>query len=95
MEGGTAEQWIQEGKNAFNWTRLSCHRFRNNAARLQLHALAYNLGNLLRTLVLTPDRRLLCRNDLGIGGVWRRLARLIHAGPCEALAGVAQAIDVA
>ena len=21
---GTAEQWIKEGKNAINWTRLSC-----------------------------------------------------------------------
>ncbi len=49
---GTAEQYIKEGKNAINWTRLSCHNFRNNAVRLQLHALAYNLGNLLRTLAL-------------------------------------------
>ena len=49
---GTAEQWIREGKNAIKWTRLSCHRFRDNAVRLQLHALAYNLGNFLRTLAL-------------------------------------------
>ena len=49
---GTAEQWIKEGKNAINWTRLSCHGFRNNEVRLQLHALAYNLGNFLRTLAL-------------------------------------------
>jgi hypothetical protein len=34
------------------WTRLSCRRFQNNAVRLQLHALAYNLGNLMRTLAL-------------------------------------------
>ncbi len=47
---GTAEQHIKEGKNAINWTRLSCHSFRANAARLQLHALAYNLSNYLRTL---------------------------------------------
>ena len=32
----------------FNWTRLSCRKFRNNAVRLQLHALAYNLGNFMR-----------------------------------------------
>ena len=37
----TAEQWIKEGKNALRWTRLSCHAFRHNAVRLQLHALAY------------------------------------------------------
>ena len=29
-----------------------CHSFRNNEVRLQLHALAYNLGNFLRTLAL-------------------------------------------
>src|SRR4051812_20852640 len=31
------EQWIREGKNALRWTRLSCHAFRHNAVRLQLH----------------------------------------------------------
>ena len=30
---GTAEQHIKEGKNAINWTRLSCRKFRNNAVR--------------------------------------------------------------
>ena len=51
---GTAEQWIKEGKNAIKWTRLSCRSLRNNAVRLQLHALFYNLGNFMRTLAL-PD----------------------------------------
>ena len=51
---GTAEQWIKEGKNAIRWTRLSCRRFDHNAVRLQLHALAYSLGNFMRTLAL-PD----------------------------------------
>jgi hypothetical protein len=51
---GTAEQHIKEGKSAVAWTRLSCHSFRANAVRLQLHALAYNLANFLRTLAL-PD----------------------------------------
>jgi hypothetical protein len=49
---GTAEQWIKEGKITLTWTRLSCHEFRNNEVRLQLFALAYNLGNFLRTLDL-------------------------------------------
>ena len=49
---GTAEQWIKEGKYALNWTRLSCHDFDDNHVRLQLFALAYNLGNFLRTLAL-------------------------------------------
>jgi hypothetical protein len=52
---GTAEQWIKEGKAALCWTRLSCHAFRANAVRLQLFALAYNLGNFLRTLALPGD----------------------------------------
>jgi Transposase DDE domain group 1 len=52
---GTAEQWIKEGKSAIRWTRLSCHAFRHNAVRLQLHALAYNLANFLRTLALPEE----------------------------------------
>ena len=51
---GTAEQWIKEGKNAVKWTRLSCRTMKANAVRLQLHALAYNMANFLRTLAL-PD----------------------------------------
>jgi Transposase DDE domain group 1 len=52
---GTAEQWIKEGKNAVTWTKLSCHNFKANAVRLQLHALAYNLANFLRTLALPEE----------------------------------------
>jgi len=52
-ERGTAEQHIKEGKYALKWTRLSCMRLKANAVRLQLHALAYNLANFLRTLA-TP-----------------------------------------
>jgi hypothetical protein len=49
---GTAEQWIKEGKYAVKWTRLSCHDFQDNAVRLQLFALAYNLANFVRRLAL-------------------------------------------
>jgi hypothetical protein len=49
---GTAEQWIREGKTATHWTRLSCHQFRANEVRLVLGVIAYNLGNLVRRLVL-------------------------------------------
>src|SRR6202045_2775174 len=51
---GTCEQWIKEGKGAVRWTRLSCRAFAANGVRLQLHTLAYNLGNFLRTLA-TPE----------------------------------------
>ena len=50
---GTAEQCIKEGKNAVKWTRLSCCSFVANAVRLQLHTLAYYLGNFMRRLALT------------------------------------------
>ena len=49
---GTAEQWIKEGKYALKWTRLSCHDFDDNQVRLQLFAMAYNIGNFLRRLAL-------------------------------------------
>ena len=34
------------------WPRLSCRNFKDNQARLQLFALAYNLGNFLPYLAL-------------------------------------------
>src|SRR2546430_2232440 len=53
---GTCEQWIKERKGAIKWTRLSCRSFAANAVRLQLHALAYNLGNFLRTALAAKER---------------------------------------
>jgi hypothetical protein len=49
---GTCEQWIKEGKGAIRWTRLSCRTFSANTVRLQLHVLAYNIGNFMRTLAM-------------------------------------------
>jgi hypothetical protein len=54
---GTAEQMIKEGKNAVEWTRLSCHDFIDNQVRLQLFALAYNLGNFFRQVALPKSIR--------------------------------------
>ena len=45
----------KKDKCAIRWTRLSCRSFAANAVRLQLHALAYNLANFLRTLALPPE----------------------------------------
>ena len=79
---GTAEQWIKEGKNAVKWTRLSCRRFAHNQVRLQLFALAYNLGNFMRRLALPPGIRhwtlttLLCKL-IKIGAKVVRHARYI------------------
>ncbi len=55
ITGGRRSTHIKEGKNAIKWTRLSCRKFRNNEVRLQLHALAYNLGNFMRTLALPKE----------------------------------------
>jgi len=55
---GTCEQYIKEGKNAIKWTRLSCRTFAANAVRLQLHVLAYNLGNFMRTLAMLKTAQL-------------------------------------
>jgi len=52
---GTCEQWIKEGKRAPDWTRPSCHEFKNNVVRLALFVLAYNLGNFLRRVVLPAE----------------------------------------
>ena len=54
MQACAARQRIKEGKYALKWTRLSCMKFAANAVRLQLHALAYNLANFLRTTA-TPE----------------------------------------
>ena len=43
---GTAEQYIKEGKNAINWTRLSCHGFRNNEVASSAARLGIQLGQL-------------------------------------------------
>ena len=67
-----AEQWIREGKYALRWTRLSCHSFRHNAVRLQLHALAYNLANFLRSLAL--PRRLSSGRSRPCARSWSRSA---------------------
>ena len=47
--GSKKASWL-----ALRWTRLSCRAFRDNAVRLQLFALAYNLANFLCSLAL-PD----------------------------------------
>jgi len=38
-------------QRTLKWTRLSCHDFDDNQVRLQLFAIAYNIGNFLRRLL--------------------------------------------
>ena len=57
---GTSENWIKELKLDIHADRLSCHRFRANAFRLQLHSLALLLLAYFRRAVLAGTR-------LGVG----------------------------
>jgi hypothetical protein len=50
----TAQEWIEEAKQALKMTRLSCHCFRSNEVRLWLRVIAYNLGNLRPGCLLGP-----------------------------------------
>ena len=77
---GVAEQWIKEGKNAVKWTKLSCHDFVDNQVRLQLFALAYNLGNFLRRVALPPGLHV--RRKLAGGGIIRDApGRMVSSPP--------------
>ena len=50
-QGSTAEQWIKEGRS--KWTRLSCRLFAAKRRPCSAAcALAYNLGNFMRTLAI-------------------------------------------
>ena len=53
---GTAENWIKELKRDIHADRLSCHRFRANAVRLQLHSVALLLLAYFRRAVLAGTR---------------------------------------
>ncbi|HUL73041.1 MAG TPA: IS1380 family transposase [Vicinamibacterales bacterium] len=53
---GASENWIKELKLDIHADRLSCHRFRTNAFRLQLHSLALLLLAYFRRAVLTGTR---------------------------------------
>ena len=54
QQAENCEQWIKEGKGAVRWTRLACRSFAAIVVRLQLHALACNPGDFLRTPA-TPE----------------------------------------
>lgn len=53
---GTSENWIKELKRDIHADRLSCHRFRANAFRLQLHTVAQLLLAYFRRGVLAGTR---------------------------------------
>ena len=54
---GKMENFIKEGKSGFDFTSVSSSSKVVNANRLQVHALAYNLFNWFRRLVLAAGMR--------------------------------------
>jgi hypothetical protein len=69
------------GSGAIKWTRLSCCSFAANAVRLQLHALAYNLGNFLRAAARPRTREW----SPGYGG--RRELSCLSRPPLDTIVG--------
>jgi len=69
---GTAETFIDEGKNGLALDRLSCHRFVANAFRLALTAVAYNL--------MRAYRDMLAGTELASASVETIRSRLIKIG---------------
>ena len=53
------------------WTRLSGCSFAVNAVRLQLHALAYNLANFMRTLALPETAK-----NWSLTSLWEKLVKI-------------------
>lgn len=54
---GKMENFIKEGKSGFDFSSVSSSSMTVNANRLQIHALAYNLFNWFRRLVLPAEMR--------------------------------------
>jgi hypothetical protein len=54
---GKMENFIKEGKGGFDFSSVSSHSKTVNANRLRIHALAYNLFNWFRRLVLPASMR--------------------------------------
>ena len=54
---GKMENFIKEGKSGFDFASVSSSSKTVNANRLQIHALAYNLINWFRRLVLPANMR--------------------------------------
>ena len=54
---GLMENFIKECKNEFDFASVSSHTMQVNANRLQIHALAYNIFNWFRRLVLPVKMR--------------------------------------
>lgn len=75
---GLMENFIKESKSGFDFASVSSHTRIVNAGRLQLHALAYNIFNWFRRLVLSAKMRKL-RIDTVRLKLLKIAAKVIHS----------------
>jgi hypothetical protein len=85
---GSMENLIKESKSGFDFAAVSSHSQTVNANRLQIHALAYNLFNWFKRLVLPEDMRSYTVGTIRlklmkIAGRIVRSARYIHFKLCS------------
>ena len=76
---GTMENFIGECKNGFDFASVSSKEKVVNANRLQIHALAYNLFNLFRRLVLPETMRHHLIDTIRLK-LFKVAARVVHTG---------------
>ena len=75
---GKMENFIKEGKDGFDFSAVSSRSKLVNANRLRLHALAYNLFNWFRRLVIAANMRKL-RIDTVRLKLMKIAARVVHS----------------
>lgn len=75
---GKMENFIKEGKSGFDFNSVSSHAKLVNANRLQVHALAYNLFNWFRRIVLSAKLKKLRIDTLRLK-LLKIAARVVHS----------------
>lgn len=76
---GNMENFIKESKNGFDFRTVSSLLMSNNANRLQVHALAYNIFNLFRRLTL-PEHMKSCRVNTVRLNLLKAAVKVVHRG---------------
>ena len=76
---GNMENFIKEGKNGFDFGAVSSHSMTVNANRLEIHALAYNIVNWMKRLIL-PDEMKTDQIDTIRLKIIKVASKIVHHG---------------
>jgi len=76
---GNMENFIKESKNGFDFKTVSSLFMAENAARLQMHAIAYNIFNWMKRLVF-PEKMRGSQVDTVRLHLFKTAVRLVHHG---------------